>query len=244
MVGDHQIGRYPRKMRDVPVTPAPKILLVVIALIAAAPIAAAQDYPTRPITLVVGYAAGGGNDIMARVAAEKMSPVLGQQIVIENRGGAGGSIATRAVAKAAPDGYTLVIGGTGTLAINPTLYGSVGYDPRKDFAPIGLIASSSNVVLVNNTVPVHSIAELIALAKQKPGELTFASTGTGSSVQVTLEQKGASHPKTATVPAKVVEQKNDRSGFRIDTKGGVNTLMALQFKKFDVDLTATTARGE
>src|SRR5258708_23503934 len=106
-------------MRDVPVKSAPRILLPIIVLIAAAPIAAAQDYPTRPITLVVGYAAGGGNDIMARVAAEKMSPAIGQQIVIENRGGAGGSIATRAVAKAAPDGYTLVIGGTGTLAIKP-----------------------------------------------------------------------------------------------------------------------------
>ena len=89
---------------------------------AATPGWAQGDYPSRPITLVVPYAAGGGNDIMARVAAEKMSPVLGQQIVIENRGGAGGSIATRAVAKAAPDGYTLVLGGTGTLAINPTLY--------------------------------------------------------------------------------------------------------------------------
>ena len=94
--------------------------------------AAAQDYPTRPITLVVPYAAGGGNDVMARIVADKMSRTLGQQIVIDNRAGAGGSMATRAVAKAAPDGYTLVLGGTGTLAINPTLYGNVGYDPRKD----------------------------------------------------------------------------------------------------------------
>ena len=121
------------------------------ALVAATP-ARAQDYPTRPITLVVPYAAGGGNDVMARIVAEKMSPALGQQIVIENRGGAGGSIATRAVAKAAPDGYTLVLGGTGTLAINPTLYGNVGYDPRKDFAPVGLIGTSALIVLVNPPV--------------------------------------------------------------------------------------------
>ena len=94
--------------------------------------AAAQDYPNRPITLVVPYAAGGGNDAMARVAADKMSKALGAQIVIENRGGAGGTIATRQIAKADPDGYTLGIGGTGTLAIGPTLYGNVGYDPRKD----------------------------------------------------------------------------------------------------------------
>src|SRR5262245_26330843 len=103
----------------------------------------AQDYPTRPITLVVPYAAGGGHDLLARIASEKMSKTLGQQIVIENRPGAGGSTATRAVARSAPDGYTLVIGGTGTLAINPTLYQNVGYDPRKDFAPVGLIGTSA-----------------------------------------------------------------------------------------------------
>ncbi|HEV7983768.1 MAG TPA: tripartite tricarboxylate transporter substrate-binding protein, partial [Xanthobacteraceae bacterium] len=108
-----------------------------------------QDYPTRPITLIVPYTPGGGNDAMARVVADKMSVVLRQQIVIENRGGAGGSIATRQVARAAPDGYTLGLGGTGTLAIDPTLYPNVGYDPRKDFAPVGLIATSALVVLVN-----------------------------------------------------------------------------------------------
>src|SRR5258708_28864871 len=97
-----------------------RLSIVSLALAGFATTAAAQEYPTRPITLVVPYAAGGGNDIMARVAADKMSPVIGQQIVIENRGGAGGSIATRAVAEAAPGGYTLRLAGTGTLAINPT----------------------------------------------------------------------------------------------------------------------------
>src|SRR2546430_10306395 len=126
--------------------------------------AAAQDYPVRPITLVVPYAAGCGNDVMARIVAEKMSKSLGKQIVIENKGGAGGSIATRQVAKAAADGYTLGLGGTGTLAINPTLYPNVGYDPRKDFAPVGLIATSALVVLVNNDVPAKTIPELIAPA--------------------------------------------------------------------------------
>ena len=127
--------------------------------------ARAQDYPTRPITLVVPYAAGGGNDVMARTVADKMSKSLGQQVVVENRPGAGGNIATRQVAKAAPDGYTLVIGGTGTLAVNPTLYANAGYDPRKDFAPVGLIGSSALIVLVHPSVPARSIAELIALAK-------------------------------------------------------------------------------
>src|SRR3954454_15740482 len=106
-----------------------KFALSLLSLLALASAAAAEEYPTRPITLVVPYAAGGGNDIMARTAADKMSPALGQQIVIENRGGAGGSIATRQVAHAAPDGYTLGLGGTGTLAVDPTLYPNAGYDP-------------------------------------------------------------------------------------------------------------------
>ena len=149
--------------------------------------ASAQDFPNRPVTLVVPYAAGGGNDAMARIAGEKMSKALGQQIVIENRGGAGGVIATRQVAKAAPDGYTLVIGGTGTLAINPTLYNNVGYDPRKDFTPIGLIGTSQLVILVHPSLPVQSVKELIALAKKEPGKLNYASAGVGSGIHLSTE---------------------------------------------------------
>ncbi len=161
--------------------------LVAFALALAATQAAAQEYPARPITLVVPYAAGGGNDVMARIVAEKMSRSLGQQIVIENKGGAGGSIATRQVAKAAPDGYTLGLGGTGTLAINPTLYPNVGYDPRKDFAPVGLIATSALVVLVNTGVAAKTIAELIALARKDPGRLNYASAGVGSGIHLGAE---------------------------------------------------------
>src|SRR5436305_3797952 len=161
--------------------------VVLIALFAAVFPARAQDYPSRPITLIVPYAAGGGNDLMARSAAEKMSKTLGHQIVIENRGGAGGSIATRAIAKAAPDGYTLGLGGTGTLAINPTLYGHVGYDPRKDFAPVGLIATSALVVCVHPALSARSIGELIALAKQEAGKLNYASAGTGSGIHLGTE---------------------------------------------------------
>jgi len=155
-----------------------------VATLLAPQSAFAEDYPTRPITLLVPYAAGGGNDVMARIAADKMTRTLGQPIVVENRGGAGGTIATRDAARAAPDGYTLVIGGTGTLAVDPTLYKNPGYDPRKDFAPIGLIAKSALVVLVNPAVPVHSIAELIALAKKQPGQLTYASAGVGSGMHL------------------------------------------------------------
>ena len=162
--------------------------LAILAMLAApAPQAArAQTFPDHPITLVVPYPAGGGNDVLARLVAEKMAKSLGSSIVVENRGGAGGTIATRQVAKSAPDGYTLLIA-TSSLAINPSLYPNVGYDPRKDFAPIGLIASSSNVVLVHPSVPARSITELIALAKQQPGKLNFASTGTGSSVHLAAE---------------------------------------------------------
>ncbi len=145
---------------------------------------AQTGYPDRPITLIVPYAPGGGNDVVARAVAEPMSRSLGQPIVIENRGGAGGSVGTRQVAKATPDGYTLGLGGTGTLAIDPTLYPNVGYNPRKDFAPVGLIATSPLVVLVNQSVPVHNVKELIALAKKQPGKLNYASAGTGSGIHL------------------------------------------------------------
>ena len=158
---------------------------LVLVLLAAS--ASAQDYPARPITLIVPYAAGGGNDVMARIVAERMSRTLGQQIVIENKGGAGGSIATRQIAKAAPDGYTLGLGGTGTLAINPTLYPNVGYDPRRDFAPVGLIASSALVVLVNPAIQAKSVGDLIALGKREPGKLNYASAGAGSGIHLGSE---------------------------------------------------------
>ncbi|HZC58279.1 MAG TPA: tripartite tricarboxylate transporter substrate binding protein [Xanthobacteraceae bacterium] len=145
--------------------------------------AAAEDYPTRPILLVVPYPAGGGNDVLARMVAAKMSVTLGQQIVIENRGGAGSTIGTRDVARSAPDGYTLLIA-TSSLAISPQLYPDTAYDPVKDFSPVGLIAKSPNLVLVHPSVPAHNIAELIALAKKDPGNLDFASTGVGTSTHL------------------------------------------------------------
>jgi tripartite-type tricarboxylate transporter receptor subunit TctC len=148
--------------------------------------AAAADYPARPIMLIVPYPAGGGNDVIARLVAARMSGGLGQQIVVENRAGAGSTIGTRDAARSAPDGYTLLIA-TSSLAINPSLYPDAGYDPKKDFAPVGLIATSPNLVLVHPSVPAHSIAELIALAKREPGQLDFASTGTGTSTHLSGE---------------------------------------------------------
>jgi tripartite-type tricarboxylate transporter receptor subunit TctC len=147
--------------------------MLAIFLSTSAP-ASAQSYPTKPITLVVPFPAGGGNDALARIVAEKMSRSLGQQVVVENRGGAGGTIATRAVAKSPPDGYTILLSYTGTLAINPSLYPNAGYDPRKDFAPIGLIGSLPSVLVVHPSLPVHSATELIAYAKANPGKINYA----------------------------------------------------------------------
>jgi tripartite-type tricarboxylate transporter receptor subunit TctC len=135
---------------------------------------AAQAYPARPVTLVIPFPPGGGNDALGRMVADKMSKSLGQQIVVENRGGAGGTIATRAVARSAADGYTILLAYTGTLAINPSLYANPGYDPRRDFAPIGLIAGLPSVLVVHPTLPVRSVAELIAFAKARPGRIDYA----------------------------------------------------------------------
>jgi tripartite-type tricarboxylate transporter receptor subunit TctC len=148
--------------------------LPAVAFLLAAASAHAQSYPNRPITLVVPFPTGGGNDALARMVAEKMSKSLGQQVVVDNRSGAGGTLATRAVAKSAPDGYTILLAYTGTFAINPTLYPNPGYDPRKDFAPIGLIGSLSSVLVVHPTLPVHSAGELIAFAKARPGKINYA----------------------------------------------------------------------
>ena len=125
-------------------------------------------------------AAGGGNDTVARTVAEKMSRILGQQIVIENRPGAGGSLAARQVARSEPDGYTIGIGNPATLAIAPAMLPNVGYDPVKDFVPVGMIAASPHIILINNFIPAKTLAEFIALAKREPGKYTFASGGAGS----------------------------------------------------------------
>jgi tripartite-type tricarboxylate transporter receptor subunit TctC len=157
-----------------------RILSLAFTLLLLSSAAHAETYPTRPITLLVPAAAGGGNDTVARVVAEKMGRILGQQIVVENRPGAGGSLAARSVAHGEPDGYTIGIGNPATLAIAPAVFPNVGYDPVKDFAPIGMIAASPHIVLVNKDDPAHSLAELIARAKADPSKLTYASGGAGS----------------------------------------------------------------
>jgi tripartite-type tricarboxylate transporter receptor subunit TctC len=145
--------------------------------------ASAQGYPNRIIRLVVPFAPGGSNDIVARLIAEKMTDALGQTVVVDNRPGAGGVIGTDSVAKSTPDGHTLMIGATSTMAANPSLYTKMNLDPPKDLTPITQVASGPFVL----DLPVRTVKELIALAKDKPGEINFGSSGVGSSLQLTAE---------------------------------------------------------
>ena len=150
------------------------------ATLIACGVAVAADYPARTVTLVVPYPPGGGVDAMARVVAAKLSDALKQQFIVDNRAGAGGTIGTRVVAQAAPDGYTLLLGHTGTISINPSLYAHAGYDPRKDFAPIGLVASMPVALLAHPSFPAKSIAEFIAMAKKDPGKLNLGTSAVGT----------------------------------------------------------------
>jgi tripartite-type tricarboxylate transporter receptor subunit TctC len=141
--------------------------------------ACAQNYPVRPVRVIVPFPAGGSNDIIARVLAQQMSESLRQQFIVDNRAGAGGNIGTDLVAKAAPDGYTVLSGGMGSLVMNPAIT-KVPYDALRDFAPITLIARAPNVLVTHPSLPVHSVKDLIALARARPGQLNYGSGGVGS----------------------------------------------------------------
>ena len=158
------------------------------AALFAAPFAGAQGtYPTKPIRIVVPFPAGGTADILARAAAQRLAETLGQPAVVDNRPGAGGNIGAELVAKAPPDGYTLLMGTVGTHAINASLYSKMPYDHVRDFAPIILVAGVPNVLVVHPSVPAGSVKELIAYAKANPGKLNFASSGSGTSIHLAGE---------------------------------------------------------
>jgi tripartite-type tricarboxylate transporter receptor subunit TctC len=157
-----------------------------VSLLAVAPVAA-QDYPNRPITLIVPFPAGGGVDVIGRIVAEKLSASLGQPVIIDNRGGAAGVIGTRVAKAAAPDGYTLVMATSGSIAINPSLYANPGYEPRKDLAPIGLISSTPIVLMAHPTSPQQTLAEVIAFAKANPGKLDIGTPPPGTSAYLGAE---------------------------------------------------------
>jgi tripartite-type tricarboxylate transporter receptor subunit TctC len=174
--------------------------IALAAMIAAAtPVASAQDWPKqRPVQLVVGFAPGSSTDIVARLVAQKLSEVLGQGVVVENKGGAGGNIAAQLVKNAAPNGYTLLVTSV-AYAVNPSLYPNAGYDPLKDFIPVILAASTPNIITVNPQVPVRNLAELIALARKEP--LSYASSGIGTTTHLTMERlKTAARAAITHVP--------------------------------------------
>ena len=161
---------------------------LVIAACAAANIACAADaYPSRPIRFIVAQPPGGGTDVTARMLAPNLAEKLNQQVVVDNRGGAGGIVGTEMAAKSPRDGYTLLLGYTGALSINPSLYSKLPYDPVRDFDTVSLAISSPYVLFANPKVPVNTVADIITLAKTKPGTLAFASAGNGSLAHLALE---------------------------------------------------------
>jgi tripartite-type tricarboxylate transporter receptor subunit TctC len=155
-------------------------LLGLTALVAVAPVAAASDYPNKPITMILGFAPGGPSDVMARVLTKKMEEVLRQPVVIENKAGAGGTIAGGITARAAPDGYTIMLASGSILAINVTLYKNAPYDSVKDFAPVSMLGVQTNVLYTHPSVPAKNVAEFVAYAKANPGKLSFGSGGVGT----------------------------------------------------------------
>jgi tripartite-type tricarboxylate transporter receptor subunit TctC len=164
-----------------------RLALAALLLAGAATHSLAQGFPEKPIRFVVGFTPGGPSDILARALGQKLAERWSQQVVIENRPGAGGNLAAEAVAKSAPDGYTWLLGNNSILATNQSLYRSLGYDPVKDFAPVSLVAVQPNILVVNPQVPVHSVAELIQLAKKTPGKLNDASSGAGAAAHLAGE---------------------------------------------------------
>jgi tripartite-type tricarboxylate transporter receptor subunit TctC len=176
-------------------------------LVALGPGALAQSYPAKPVKIVVPFAAGGAVDILTRVLAEKLSAALGQQVVVEPMVGAGGNIGAAAVAKAPADGYTLLMATTGTHTINPGLYRNMPFDAVRDFAPITLIASVPNILVVHPDVPAKSVKELVALARSQPGKLNFASFGHGTSNHLSGELfKSVAGVEVVHVPYKSAPQ--------------------------------------
>jgi tripartite-type tricarboxylate transporter receptor subunit TctC len=163
------------------------IVLCAVLGCGAAGAAAAQEYPQKSIRLIIPFAPGGSNDIIGRLLATRLTETLGQQVIPDNRAGAGGAIGAELAAKAPPDGYTLVIGHIGTLAVNPTLYRRLPYDPTTDFAPISTIAKVANMMVVHPSLPAKSVGELLALARKQPGALSYGSGGTGGAGHLATE---------------------------------------------------------
>src|SRR5215470_13223854 len=157
-----------------------RLLIALAAAVCGASASAQGNYPTRPVTMIVGFAPGGGSDITARIIANKLSEGLGVQLVVENRAGAGGNIAADATAKANPDGQTILLSNVGALAVAPHVVTKLPYDPRRDLAPITLAVSFANVLVVHPSLPAQSLADYVKLAREKPGSIGYGTSGIGS----------------------------------------------------------------
>ncbi|HQX58253.1 MAG TPA: tripartite tricarboxylate transporter substrate-binding protein, partial [Burkholderiaceae bacterium] len=164
-----------------------KLLLLSAAIVTGAPALAQADYPSKPVRIVVPFAAGGTTDITARVIADELTKALKQSVVVDNKGGAGGNIGAGEVARSAPDGYTFLMGTPGTQAINQFLYPKMPYDTGKDFAPVSFVVRVPNVLVVNPSVGAKNLAELISVAKAKPGALSYGSPGNGTTGHLSTE---------------------------------------------------------
>ena len=163
-----------------------RLLLVALAMANVYP-ALAETWPTRPIRFIVPFAPGGGGDVVGRIIGQRMSDQLGKPLVIDNRAGGGGTLGCELAAKAAPDGYTLLLGNVGPIAVGPALYPKLAYDPVRDFAPVTMIASFPNLLVANPGLPFKTVPELVAYAKSRPGTLNFASAGAGTSTHLAGE---------------------------------------------------------
>lgn len=161
-----------------------RVLLALALALTGASTASADTYPSKPIRLIVPFTPGGSTDILGRLIGHKLSERFGQQVFVDNRPGAGGSVGAELAARAAPDGYTLLMGHLGTLAVNPGLYPKLGYDSRTSFQPVALIAVTASILTVHPSMPVHDAAALLALARQKPNGLTFGTAGNGSAAHI------------------------------------------------------------
>jgi tripartite-type tricarboxylate transporter receptor subunit TctC len=162
------------------------VITALLAVVCVAP-ARAQDYPVKPIRMIIPFVPGGANDVFGRLVGMKITEAHGQQVVIENRGGAGGSIGVELAAKSPPDGYTLVLGNIANLSVNPTLYRKLGYNPLTDLQPITLIAKLPSILVVHPSLPAKNVKELVALARAQPARLTFGTGGGGSGSHLTME---------------------------------------------------------
>ena len=205
-----------------------------LLLLLAATAAQAQPYPTKPVKIIVPFTAGSATDILARLVGDQLSRALGQPFVVENKPGAGGIVGTQAAKDAAPDGYTLIAAGSGPFGINPGVYKSLPYDPVRDFEPIGNVALTPQAIVVGAQSPYKSIRELVAAAKAKPGELSFASLGNGSTSHLTMEAfqqaagirlnhipfKGSSDAQSQIIGGNVVMMSDTVPGLLTQVKGG------------------------